>query len=947
MGDRKFTAQQLKNMQIMIANFCRLENGTLVDDIDLRQYGFESGEIVNNVTVQELCAVHQAIVSLDLTFCKEVSDVGVWAIAKHLIKLHKLVLHGCDLITNVGVRSLALRCSRIKHLDMSRCYNIDDISLTILAGGSWQLEELFLQDCDRVTDNGIVRLAQGQGQHLQILDLTGCTNVGEFGDRALREVGANCVQLRELIMTDSKRVEDSAFVALAQGCHHLERLLISGCENVTKKGIKSLFKSATKLKQLKIVGCRKVSDADFETLSHSPLQHTLTSMELNRFEKLTDRGVAAICKALGKKLLNLDVSSCPNLTDYSSMIVGNLCTKLRSLDYSHCGHISDESIHTMAKSMSCLTSLKLDGNPKITTRAIISHIGVELEFVEMATQWLGYQPRQQVENLIQQREQHVLRTKQAVMIQSALRRKFASRIFWERYRSRLIDVVIPIFQAHVRGRQQRHIWAIVQMKLKCHRKAVVIQSKWRRYYALQERVRTIKWKRYLKRQTEMAILLQKRFRGIAGRRRHNQRRNEIANENVTKAREQALREINAIVVQRMWHGHVARRRVARMAKDRQQREHLAAVHDQMARFIQRVVHGKIGRIRAARRRWEIAHWELMWKSARDIQRVYRGHLGRLRFNHFMELFIQKQRNEAATEIQRVYRGYRGRLLAAVAAALRALRIKQQFYAVEMQRYMRGCVGRHHFKVHKELETRRRRQVAAVCLIQRIFRGHKGREARVIEFELQRLDSQARPLILHLKHLEEEKVKLAKTIHRQEDVEKRMSENLTAIEFEIGQCEWTTSKYMDSNRINNTPQRFLTKFLVVRLRDLLAHETDVHKIKYTELQKRRAEMRDLNREIDFTKRELVPLTTGLIGEVKRQRAEALRKRVHQRRDASTLIQRLWRRALVRSALYDENFQYWVIRRDRELSDDPFYYNVKSREVVWQKPIAYKFFGDRYG
>ena len=107
---------------------------------------------------------------------------------------------------------------------------------------------------------------------------------------------------------------------------------------------------------------------------------------------------------------------------------------------------------------------------------------------------------------------------------------------------------------------------------------------------------------------------------------------------------------------------------------------------------------------------------------------------------------------------------------------------------------------------------------------RIFRVHKGREARQIEFELQQLDSQARPLILHLKHQEEAAQKLGKQIHRMEDVEARLSENLFAIERELGQAQYTTSKYSDSSRINNTPQRFLTKFLIVRLKDLLDHET---------------------------------------------------------------------------------------------------------------------------
>jgi hypothetical protein len=49
--------------------------------------------------------------------------------------------------------------------------------------------------------------------------------------------------------------------------------------------------------------------------------------------------------------------------------------------------------------------------------------------------------------------------------------------------------------------------------------------------------------------------------------------------------------------------------------------------------------------------------------------------------------------------------------------------------------------------------RRRLQISCARTIQRVFRGHKGREARVIEKELQSLDSKAKPLTLHLKHLE--------------------------------------------------------------------------------------------------------------------------------------------------------------------------------------------------
>ena len=114
------------------------------------------------------------------------------------------------------------------------------------------------------------------------------------------------------------------------------------------------------------------------------------------------------------------------------IMLGNLCKGLRSLDLQYCGHITDDSIHSLAKNVSCLTTLKLDGNHKVTTRALIMHIGVEFDFVEMAVQWLGYQSKHKVEDLIRAKEIFVLQTKQALLIQSALRRKFAKRIYWER-----------------------------------------------------------------------------------------------------------------------------------------------------------------------------------------------------------------------------------------------------------------------------------------------------------------------------------------------------------------------------------------------------------------------------------------------------------------------------------------------------------------------------------
>lgn len=47
--------------------------------------------------------------------------------------------------------------------------------------------------------------------------MTGCPNVGEYGDRGLREIGGNLLKLRELHLADARRIEDSGIISITMG----------------------------------------------------------------------------------------------------------------------------------------------------------------------------------------------------------------------------------------------------------------------------------------------------------------------------------------------------------------------------------------------------------------------------------------------------------------------------------------------------------------------------------------------------------------------------------------------------------------------------------------------------------------------------------------------------------------------------------------------------------
>lgn len=167
-------------------------------------------------------------------------------------------------------------------------------------------------------------------------------------------------------------------------------------------------------------------------------------------------------------------------------------------------------------------------------------------------------------------------------------------------------------------------------------------------------------------------------------------------------------------------------------------------------------------------------------------------------------------------------------------------------------------------------------------IQRVYRGHKGREVSEINHEVAKLEEKARPLFDLVLRKEADVTKLAKVVRRMESRDKMLQDDIFEIERELENCLVTHQKYTDSARINGTPQRFLTKYLRVRLKDHFEHEKELYLVKLADLTKKRSELRKLQLEVEVARRELVPLTAGVVIDVKRARVARLRKMVRAKR-----------------------------------------------------------------
>ena len=118
------------------------------------RYSLRNREI--NVDTNKVVSVRpwgcHHLTSINLDWCRSISDIGLSAIAEGCHHLTSINLRGCYLISDIGLSAIAEGCQHLTSIDLDGCHRISDIGISAIAERCHHLKSVSIQRCTKLTD---------------------------------------------------------------------------------------------------------------------------------------------------------------------------------------------------------------------------------------------------------------------------------------------------------------------------------------------------------------------------------------------------------------------------------------------------------------------------------------------------------------------------------------------------------------------------------------------------------------------------------------------------------------------------------------------------------------------------------------------------------------------------------------------------------------------------
>jgi len=316
-----------------------------------------------------------------------------------------LSLAGCDITENLFV-SLLSSCTGLEKLDISRCNALfmtgqllsKPADRELLIGSLVRLRQLKLAAIRYISDESFSRLVS-VCSGLESLSLAGNQIIfhtknsmwrGKESavltfDNVMCFLEANASRIAVLDFSRTS-INDEALSLLARIPKlSLRKLFLSYCQDMTDKGIAAVCKAQRSLELLDLADCQSVTDASLESICLECAE--IRVLQLGKCRRITDLSVCKLKRQ--RNLRQLDLSACYSLSSRGLSL--GLCSTtsplkhLTSLNLGCCSSVSDSFIVEMTLCIPGLTDLDISScgirNPSL--RAISARL-INLRHLRLA-----------------------------------------------------------------------------------------------------------------------------------------------------------------------------------------------------------------------------------------------------------------------------------------------------------------------------------------------------------------------------------------------------------------------------------------------------------------------------------------------------------------------------------------------------------------------------------
>lgn len=263
-------------------------------------------------------------------------------------------------------------CTRFRrHVDLSGWTLLSDSALQLLRNGTF--ESLSLDDCEKATTSGLSNISNisSAAKTLTCISLERCRGLSAesiacfpvallevnlsycewVDDQCIRALAKRCKLLTKVSLRHCKRLTDYGVAAFPDASPKpaLTFLDISLCTKVTDVGLLALFTKAFKLQELLASGLPMLEGVNLQGLSRTT-GNSLQSLDLSSNARMHSMAIAHLVRVYANaKLVDLNLSSCAQVTDETLVALGRFCPNLLTLRLASCPLVSDAGVQRLVE----------------------------------------------------------------------------------------------------------------------------------------------------------------------------------------------------------------------------------------------------------------------------------------------------------------------------------------------------------------------------------------------------------------------------------------------------------------------------------------------------------------------------------------------------------------------------------------------------------------------